>query len=194
MKNQSLQEVLGQIRGIQRGNGVAVIDFAGVYKKARRKVYYVAAITGTSDITSDGRLIEPSTNPEVGRTNFDKGNSLNEGRSFLVTGIRMSFDTTTSSVTKLIATYKDDAPVAFKNGELKISQDGSGDLFNNPISPFVKNNAALSADQEFSPVVPFLLRSNVPFNIQTLLAGSATSGQAVRLELDGYELVDADRA
>ncbi|WP_417350314.1 hypothetical protein [Flavobacterium alkalisoli] len=194
MKNQSFQEVLGQLSGMQRGNGVAVIGINGINKKVRRRILYAAGITGSSDITSDGQFIQASTNPEIGRTNIDKGNQLNDGRSFIVTGVRMLFDTTTASVTKLTATYKDEAPIAYKNGELKINQDGSGDLFLNPISAFVKNNGALSSDEEFSPVVPFLLRSGTPFTIQALTAGSATAGQAVRIEIDGYELVDADRA
>ena len=190
MKNLSLPEIIQLIPGIERGNGVSLTPQG---KKVRRKIYYVAAITGSSDITPDGRLIEASTQKAIGRTNFDKGNLLNDGRSFLVTGIRMLFDTT-ADITKLTATYKNEAPAQFKNGELKISQEGSGDLFHNPISGFVKNDLSLSEDQEFEAVVPFLIRPNVPFDIQTLLAGAATAGQAVRLEMDGYEFVDANKA
>lgn len=190
MKKLSLPEVIQLIPGIERGNGVSLTPQG---KKVRRKTFYVAAITGSADITPDGRLIEPSTKKEIGRTNFDNGNMLNDGRSFLVTGMRMVFDDT-AAVTKLTATYKKEAPAPYKNGELKISQEGSGDLFNNPISPYVKNDLSINEDKTFEPVVPFLIRPNVPFDIQTLTAGAAAAGVAVRLELDGYEFVDANKA
>ncbi|QEE49612.1 hypothetical protein FUA48_08460 [Flavobacterium alkalisoli] len=190
MKHLSFAEVIGLLPSIQNGNGVALTPTG---KKVKRKTYFVAGISGSSDFTSDGKLIDAGTKKEIGRTNFDKGNMLNEGRSFIVTGVRVLFDTT-ADVNILTATYKSEAPAPYKNGELKIAQDGSGDFFNNPISAYTKNDYSFEKDVDFMPVVPFQIRPNIPFDIQILTAGLAAAGTAVKVELDGYEFADASNA
>ena len=156
-------------------------------RKMRSKVFYLAGLA--TAINSEGQLIEQKTNKEVGVTNFDGGNKLNSGRDVLVLGIRILFDTT-ANVTVKGATWKSEAPINFKNGELVISQDGSGNLFEGPIGPLAKYNAAIAAEDEFRTVAPFWIRSNVVFKLQALLAGAAAADQAYRLELDCLEVVD----
>ncbi|WP_330442039.1 hypothetical protein [Flavobacterium sp. C4GT6] len=190
MQHLTFPEIIRLLPSIENGNGVTLSPTG---KKVKRKTYFTAAITGTTDITSDGRLIESGTKKAIGRTNFDNGNMLNEGRSFLVTGVRLQFDTTVD-VTLLNATYKNEAPAPFKNGEIKITQEGSGDLFNNPISAYTKNDYSLSEDVEFMPVIPFLIRPGVPFDIQVLTAGAAAAGMAVKVELDGLDFSDATKS
>ena len=188
MKKTTILEAIGALSAVQQGNGVAVMNG----RKVRNKVVYIAGL-GTTLSTNNNQLVLPSTDKAVGITNLDSGNKLNSGRSLLVTGVRMLFDTT-ADVTPLTAGWKSEAPAVFKNGELQISQQGSGDLFNSPIGPICKYNAAIATEDEFTAVVPFLLRPEVPFEIKALLAGATAANQAYRLELDCIEFVDGDKA
>jgi len=156
-------------------------------RKVRSKVFYIAGLA--TAISSDGQLIEQKTIKEVGVTNFDGGNKLNAGRDVLVLGLRVLFDTT-ADVNVKTASWKSEAPANFKNGELVINQDGSGNLFEGPIGPLAKYNAAIPAEDEFRVVAPFWIRSNVVFKLQALLAGAVAANQAYRLELDCLEVVD----
>ena len=97
---------------------------------------------------------------KLGFTNFDGGNKLNKGRSILITGVRILWDTT-AAVTILGALWKSEAPAVFKNGEFKVGTLAAGDIFENPILPFSKYNAALSVEEEIKPVVPFMIPEDV---------------------------------
>jgi hypothetical protein len=178
MKKYSIAEIIATLP--QKGNPV----LNG--RKVRSKVLYIAG-TATANISPTGQLIEQKTLKEVGVTNFDGGNTLNKGRDLLVVGLRILFDTT-ADVTPKTASWKGEAPANFKNGELVISQDTN--LFEGPIGPYAKYASSLSAEQEFKAVAPFLITSEVPFNIQVQLAAAAAANQAFRLELDCLEFMD----
>lgn len=190
MEKLTVKDAVAFIPNAQQGNGVSVTSINGAKMKVRRKVMYLAGLAAS--LPSDGQLIEQKTNKEIGITNFDGGNKLNKGRNLLVTGVRILFDTTASVAVKT-ATWLSAAPANFKNGELVISQDGSGNLFENPIGPFCKYNASIPTEDEFQTVVPFFIREDVSFKIQALLAGAAAADQAYRLELDCVEFVEADK-
>ncbi|MGQ2982114.1 hypothetical protein [Flavobacterium sp.] len=193
MKKLELKDALSLIPAIQQGNGVAVSVLNGKKVKARSKVFYIAGL-GNAIAANSNQLILPSTVKTNGYNNFDKGNVLASGRNILVTGARWIFDTTTSSVTPLIATYVDAAPPAFLNGEFVISQSGSGNLLESPIGPFAKNGAAINAEDQFRAVTPFMIRELAEFNIQALLVGTGASTTAWRLELDAIEFTDSDNS
>ncbi|MXN90161.1 hypothetical protein GR160_02895 [Flavobacterium sp. Sd200] len=180
MKKYSIQEIMETLPV----KDVAVI--AG--RKVRTKVLYIAGLAAT--MSPDGQIIEQSTKKEVGVTNFDAGNKLNAGRDLLVLGVRILFDTT-AAVTVKTASWKSEAPANFKNGQLVINQQGSGDLFNNPIGPFAQYNAAIAVEDQFRAVSPFWIRQLSEFSIQFLLAGAGAADQAFRVELDCLEITDA---
>ena len=193
MKKLEFKDALSLVSAVQQGNGVAVSTLNGRRVKARSKVLYIAGL-GNAIATNSNQLVLPSTVKTNGYNNFDKGNTLPAGKNLLVLGARWSFDTTTSSVTPLIATYVDAAPPAFLNGEFVISQAGSGNLLENPIGPFAKNGAAIAAEDQFRAVTPFMIRELAEFSIQALLAGTGASTTAWRLELDCIEFTDADNS
>lgn len=191
MEKLTVKDAVAFIPNAQNGNGVSVTTMSNGGKyKVRKKIFYIAGLA--AELGSEGQLIEQKTNKEVGITNFDGGNKLNKGRNLLVIGARMLFDTTASVAVKT-ATWLSAAPANFKNGELVISQDGTGNLFENPIGPFSKYNASIATEDEFQTVVPFLIREDVTFKIQALLAGAAAADQAYRLELECIEFVEADK-
>ena len=202
MKNITTQEAIGFLKAIPGEKSVAIttvggtmgndgVVYGGKEYKVRRKVYYIAGLA--ANLPSDRKLIQQKTDKEEAITNFDGGNKLNAGKNLLVVGLRMLFDIT-ATVTPQTATWLSAAPANFKNGELKISQQGEGDLFDNPILPFSKYNASIATEDEFQAVVPFLIRPNVQFDITVLLAGETAADQAYRLELDCVELIEADKA
>ena len=160
-------------------------------KKAKRKVMYIAGLA--LNLPSNGDLIRQSTDKQIGLTNFDGANKLNAGKHLLVVGLRWIFDTT-GSVTPTTATWLSAAPANFKNGEMEISQQGGGTLFESPIGPLSGYNAAITPEDQFTAVVPFLIRPGVEFFIKAFLASAAAADQAYRLELDCIEFVDADKA
>ncbi|MEE1897091.1 hypothetical protein V1389_02010 [Flavobacterium rakeshii] len=191
MEKLTVKDAVAFIPNAQNGNGVSVTTMSNGGKyKVRKKIFYIAGLA--AELGSEGQLIEQKTNKEVGITNFDGGNKLNKGRNLLVIGVRMLFDTTASVAVKT-ATWLSATPANFKNGELVISQDGTGNLFENPIGPFSKYNASIATEDEFQTVVPFLIREDVTFKIQALLAGAAAADQAYRLELECIEFVEADK-
>jgi len=156
-------------------------------RKVRTKVLYIRGLA--TGISADGKIIEQKTMKELGITNFDGQNKLNAGRDILILGIRVLFDTT-AGITAKTALWKSEAPAAFKNGHLVINQQGSGDLFDNPIGPFAQYNAAIAVEDQFKAVAPFWLRQQVEFTIQILTAGAVAVDQAFSVEFDCLEVTD----
>jgi hypothetical protein len=181
MKQLTLQEAMGFLPLVSAGKGVAL---NGGFK-AKSKILYVAGL-GAELAAKNNNLIEQSTVKKTGFTNFDGSNKLNKGRSILITAVRILFDVTVD-VTPLVAVWKGDAPSVFKNGDLKVGTLASGDLFEFPIGPLAKYSSSLSVEQEFRPVVPFMIPEDVEFYIQMVLAGNAGVNQAYRVEFDAIE-------
>jgi len=195
MKRLTIEEALSFLPAIEQGNGVAISMFKGKPAKTKTKVIYIA---GTADqiTANNGLLILPSDNKKLGYNNFDKGNTFNVGRNLEVIGMRFRFDVTVGAgVTPLTAKWNDAAPVAFLNGDLQITQDGtSGYLFDGPIGPFVKTGTAITTLDEFLPIIPFMFRETSPINIQALLAIAGTATHAWKVEFLCLEYTAADQA
>lgn len=160
-------------------------------KKIKHKVVYIAGLA--ANLPADGNLVKQATDKAIGITNLDGGNKLNNGRHLLVVGMRILFDTT-ASTTPTTATWLSAAPANFKNGEIEISQQGGGTLYEGPIGPLHGYNASVAPEDQFRAVVPFLIRPGVEFFIKAFLASAGAADQAYRLELDCIEFVDADKA
>lgn len=161
-------------------------------KKVRSSTKYIAGLsTGLS--ANNGELVIASTVPAVGVTNFPKGNILPKGTNWLVIGVRMLFDTTTS-VTTATALWANVAPVVWKNGELTISQKGEGILFDTSVTDVTNFKASTGNDVDFREVVPFVIREEANYSLKAQLAGTASADQAYKLELRVIEFVDADKA
>jgi hypothetical protein len=186
----SLDQAIAILPNMEPGNGVAVIS--GTNTKVRTKVIYYAGL-GTELAARANEVIDQTTQKSVGITNSDGQNKLNAGRSYMVTAIRVLFDTT-ASVTVKTALWKSEAPAAFKNGEIVVYQSGSGNLFESGIGPLAKYASSLSVEQEFVPITPFLIRPDTEYGIRLNLAGATAADQAYKIEFYGYEFTDGSRA
>jgi hypothetical protein len=149
-------------------------------------------INGLAANIEGGRLIVEGTVKKVGTTNFPKGNMLDEGVNYLVTGVRLLMDTTTG-VTLASAAWKSEAPANWKNGELTISQTGAGKLFDSPITDVANSKIATSNDDDFRDVIPFVIRGGAAFEIEVVLGTGAVADQAYRLELRVTEIVSTTK-
>lgn len=143
-------------------------------KRAKSATRYIAG-QATDLASNNGSIILPGTIKAVGVTNFEKGNSLPAGTSLLVTGIRVLFDST-ALATVLNADYAEVLPAGFKNGELTISQQGQGVLFNASGTDVSNWKASTGNDDDFRSVVPFLLRSETEFDIVFSTVGVIAAG------------------
>jgi len=186
MKSLTLQDRLAFLGAIQ--NNESLPSIGG--KKIRTVTKYKAG--QALDLASNnGHVILPSTLKKVGETNFENGNSLPEGKEFLVSGIRVVFETTATDIN--LATWKSAAPVAFKNGELTISQDGQGILFQTSGTDVCNSAASTSNDDDFREITPFKLRGATAFNIVFNTAGTVAAG-IYKVELRGEEIVSGAQA
>lgn len=191
MKTLTLQEALIFLGAINpAGQEKKSLPSIGNYRG--RSVTKYASATSGSITSNQGKVILPNTLKAVGTTNFDNGNILPTGKSFLVTGVRVLADTT-SGKTTATAVYDTVAPVDFKNGEFKVSQNGQGICFEASGSDVSNFKASTGNDVDFREVTPFLLRSNANFDIEIALNGTVTTA-VYKVELRGIELIAGDQA
>lgn len=187
MKNgKSLEETIGYIGAIDRG--VSLPKF-GNNAFGRSATYYK---TGFLNQLTSGQALLSSDKADVGVSTFD-GNKLPRGVKALVTGIRVLFDTTASVQTNGIksAAFKSEAPVAFKNGEFKMTQGGQLVLLSGSDVTNFKGTSN-GNDDDFRDVVPFMLRSQAAIEILLNLAGAAAVDQAYKIELRVIEIAEDD--
>lgn len=186
MDSLTLAEALQAVSRLKAGEALPTVNIGGVEYFPRKVVKFTS---GLSDAIENTDLVLPKYDKEVGVRNIDKDQL---DYPFLPTGLRMRFDTTTGvGVTAKTANYKDDAPVYWKNGEIRIQQDS--ELLNLPVSVVGNSYAATSNADDFYPVAPFLIRPNKSFKISTSLAGVAVANHAFRLEIEGIEFVKNNR-
>ena len=71
-------------------------------KKIRRRILYGATLAADL-VTNQNKVLIPGDTKKIGKTNFDFGNKLATGRKYLVTGIRLLFDTATGNTVTLLS-------------------------------------------------------------------------------------------
>lgn len=178
------QEALTYLASIKAGTSLPNVQ-GRVIKSSTKYVAGLAANLGQNN----GQLVLASDVPSVGRTNLPKGNMLPKGVNYLVYGLRMLFDTTTG-VTLPTAIWESKAPVNWKNGEFKINQNGTGNLFEASITDCTNFKASTSNDDDFRDIVPVLLRPESVYELQAALGAGATTDQAYKVELRVIEIVE----
>lgn len=186
----TFQEQIGYIGAIQsEGNEEKSLPKVGG-KRAKAVTKYIAGtIAGLA--ANNGNTILPGTLKAVGTTNFEKGNSLPKGKKLLVTGVRVLFDVT-ASVTVLDANWDSIIPASFANGEFEISQRGQGTLFTTSGTDVANlRNTSTGNDDDFRDVIPFMLRSDVEFNVVFSTVGTTPAG-VYKVELRCVELTEGD--
>lgn len=183
MKDLTLKEAAEVATAIKTGESMPLL---GGQFYPRTAVKYVSGLSTGIEQTE---LVLAKNSKSIGVRNIDK-DMLDF--PFLVTGVRINFDTTTgANVTPETANYKDAAPVYWQNGELRISQDEL--LSELPVSVISNNYAATSNQDDVFPVAPFLIRERKAFKINSLLSGTAVANHAFRLELVGIEFLPNKR-
>lgn len=179
----TLEEALTYLASIRQGS-LPVVN-GRVIKSATK---YVAGLTAGLG-QDNGQLVKASMTPAVGLTNLPKGNILPKGVNYLVTGLRILFDTT-AGVTLANAQWKSEAPVCWKNGEFKINQNGAGNLFETSGTDVTNFKASTSNDDDFRDIVPVLIRSEAIYELQAALGAGSTANVAYKVELRVVEIVE----
>jgi hypothetical protein len=184
MSQLTIGEAINIYKAIEQGKSLPTLN--GRLVKSSTK--YIAGLAATLG-QDNGQLILAKMVPEVGVTNLPKGNMLPAGVNYLVTGVRVLFDTTTA-VTVATATWKSEAPANWKNGELKIAQNGTGNVFETSITDVSNWKASTSNDDDFRSIMPVLLKSDTAYEIQVSLAAGSTANQAYKVELRVVEIIE----
>ena len=181
--NQNLLDVAKIIASIQP-NGTEEKSLPALGgRRLRAKTYYIAGLS--ADLSGNGgEALLPQTQKAVGITNFPSGGQLQKSY-FLVTGVRMLFDTTVTD--PKLALWANVAPVQWKNGELIISQDGQPTLFEAPVTDVTNFKASTGNDDDFRDVPGFLLLPNKQISIKGLPAGVPVAS-VFKIELRGFEV------
>lgn len=178
----TLGQALAVAEKIKNGEHVAPIVVGGVTYYPRTAVKYLAGLT-TGIVNND--LVVASNDKSYGERNI---NSDKLDFPFLVLGQRMMFDTSTgATVTAKNANWGDEAPVALRNGEMKITQ--GKDLSELPISVIANTYSPTSNNDDFFHHSPFLIRPQSSFEIKAIAVGAATANQAYRYEMIGIEFI-----
>lgn len=188
----TLPEILAYAGSIEAGNSLPVVDTNLGRKALKRRVHYVTGFLNGIGAYG-GETLLPAVAASPGVKSIDK-NMLPAGIPFLLTGIRVLFDTTANVQANGIATaiWASVAPVIFKNGEFAISQNG--DVVNTSGTAVTNFKASTGNDDDYLEVSPVILRDNTAISMKMLLGGAAAADQAFKIELIGYDLVDPSRA
>ena len=171
-------------------NGVTESSLPSVAGKPSKTVTKYKAGKGADLQGRNGNLIDINDLKKVGVTNFENGNRLPAGKYFLCTGIRLLFDDT-ALVTPQTAKWKSEAPANWKNGEIIISQSGTGKLAEFPVTDLSNWKASTGNDADFREC-EFLLRPEAEFEFLSVLPNAAGE-EVYRIELRGYEYTDSSR-
>ena len=155
--------------------------------RLRSKTYYIAGLS--ADLSNNGgEALLPQTVKTVGLTNFPSNGKLPNDTYFVCTGVRILFDTTVTD--PKLALWANVAPVAWKNGELLIGQDGQPTLFEAPVTDVTNFKASTGNDDDFRDIAGFMLQPNKQISIKSLLAGAPVAS-VFKIELRGYEVFKA---
>jgi hypothetical protein len=187
-KLESLAKMGGYIDVIPTGSSIAVVEG----QKFKNKGHYFRGFLNTLE---SGKVVLPRNTQEVGVYSIDK-DKLPPGIEFIVTGLRILFDTTSgiqAGAGVKGCTWKSAAPAAALNGDLVIKQ--GDELLRAPLTQLVPFNLGTptSNDDTIVSIAPVLLRHSVTFEINFELAGAAAVDQAYNIELFGYERSFVDR-
>jgi len=185
MKNNVTLADAIQIIGASQPNGAtegSLPELKG--KRIRRKTIYFAG--ASADLGSNANeVILPNTLTATGITNFPTGGMLDKGKYFVCTGIRVLFDTVATTDPK-VATWVSNSPACFKNGELKIGQDGQPTLFESSGTDVSNWKASTGNDEDFREVA-FVWNPQKACSIKLLTVGAVTAS-TYKVELRGFEV------
>ena len=188
-KEISLAEAVAYLGAIKEGKSSPTI--AG--KVARSRTMYKAG-SSVELSANNGDAILPDTDKAPGVTNFEKGNTVPAGSSFLVYAVRNLFDVVADATVKN-AEWKSSTPANFKNGEMTVSQDGQGMMLNSSGTDLSNDSTSnLGNNSDFRPVVPFMLRAGASFNINFRLATPGVANQLYKTEFRVIEFIESDKA
>lgn len=181
----NLQDI-SQSFAVAKATGVTVLDG----RKAERKVIYVRA---NANGYGAGRreLVDATTNKVVGITNLENKDILPTGKNYLVRGLKITFAKTGSDV-KLGEYGAGEGLPAFKNGELKIEQDGV--LLNLPINAVTvaaKEFVQGINSEQFFDVTPFMLKDGKNFSISVEPVAGISADLLFEVALDVIEISES---
>jgi len=158
-------------------------------RRLRPKTLYIAGNAADLSGNSSNALL-PSQAKDPGITNIQNA-MLDKGMHFLATSVRVLFDTTTADPKSAI--WAGTAPQGFKNGELKIGQDGQPVLFEASGTDVTNFKASTGNDDDFRTFEsPFLLLPQKTITVQhSVVAGVALPATcSYKIEIRGFEIVE----
>lgn len=188
MKNGTLTltEALQYVGAIQnQGNAVQSLPQLG-NRRIKTATRYIAG--NAADLAANASsTILASTKKETGITNFQNGNLMPSKTNFLVTELRILFDTTTAN--PKAAVWANTAPNSFLNGDINVGVGNNPTTFESSISDATNFKASTGNDDDFRAVTPFLLLADNTFDIKLLTSGVALPATCCyKVEVRGIEI------
>lgn len=165
-----------------------------------RKTFYTGTLYKAGYLnettTKGGEMLLANTKQDVGVSSFE-GNKLPIGIDFLVTGIRVLFDTTVglqAGAGITASTFASVAPPCFKNGDFTLSQGAV--LFQSSGTDVTNFKASTGNDDDFREISPVKLRGGIPFSLNVLLSNGVpvAADMGYKVELRGQFLSDLDQS
>ena len=183
MKNNITLDQAVQLIGATQPNGNqegSLPVLAG--KRIARKTFYFAGVSASLSGNSN-EVIIPGALKTPGITNFPTGGMLDNNTYFVATGMRVLFDTT-STTDPTASTWTANAPACFKNGEILVSQDGQPILFESSGTDVTNFKASTGNDDDFREV-GFVWNPQKKATIKLAPVGTVTAS-TYKVELRGF--------
>lgn len=151
-----------------------------------------------TDVAGNSNQVLKSDDLPVNNVRNINGQKLAAGKKFLVLGARVLFDTTIDAEPLTDATLKTLAfasatPTTFLNADVILEQ--GVELFNVP-GRYIANPSITPRNLSdlIYPISPKVIRPETDFQIHFKFATAPAAKHAYRVDLIGWELVDADKA
>lgn len=188
----NLSDLMKFFGSIREGVSAVIINLGRESKTVTTVVHY---FSGWLNDLQDGRVTKDGLKIEVGLRSIND-RMIPQEIDFLVTGVRVLFNTTLTQATGDSelkgAAWPSVAPGVFQNGEVIIKQGAN--LVRLTGSSASNAKASTGIGDDVMPITPFRLRGGVTFDIVFSLAGAAAANQGYKIELVGQQLAATDRS
>jgi hypothetical protein len=195
---ESFERIYNYVRQISGDKSLIYVQdpATGQTVAMREKTLYKAGFL--TDVSGNSNQVLKSDDLPVNNVRNINGQKLANGKKFLVTGLRVIFDTTiddeplTDATLKTLA-FASAAPNTFLNADVILEQ--GVELLNVP-GRYISNPSIIPSNlgDLIFPIAPKVIRPETDFQIHFKFATAPAAKHAYRVDILGWELIDADKA